>query len=208
MTPNMNSPLTPIEIGLFTLTQQPDYRHVEYSHTDTEKSAKELHFSAESNEDDRVVDVKLIPDKNYATFELHEHEDGDNWTYIRTITPTPLNDKQRTETTSAPKPDGRFFITAMTAILTLDTKFDSVEAKNHDSRCFGYFEKLSDAEEAVRKNRADMWETMYEYIVIERIGQGIHPVAEPVGWFQFDIDSRTYQPITVGRTGFTNYALG
>jgi hypothetical protein len=101
-----------------------------------------------------------------------------------------------------------YFITAMTNILTETDRFDSEKVKKNTSRCFGYFKEKEDVEYAVTNNMADMWETMYDYIVIEEIEEGIHPLAEIVGWYQYNKDKDGYELIGVGRTGFSNYALG
>lgn len=101
-----------------------------------------------------------------------------------------------------------YFITAMTNILTEKTNFQSEEAQNHEERCFGYYIEKEDAEEALRLNSCDMHETMYDYAVIEKVEPGIHPYAEITGWFQYNDEKNSYEPIEVGRTGFCNYAIG
>lgn len=101
-----------------------------------------------------------------------------------------------------------FFITAMTNVMTDKDRFDSEKAKKHTTRCFGYFKDKEVAIEAVKDNVADMWETMYDYIVIEEIDEGIHSFAEVVGWFKYNKEKDKYEPIEIGRTGFCNYAIG
>lgn len=45
----------------------------------------------------------------------------------------------------------------------------------YDSRCFGYFEDKDRAMQAVEENWGDMHECSYNFLVIESLGQGIHP---------------------------------
>lgn len=101
-----------------------------------------------------------------------------------------------------------YFITAMKYILNENTRFDSKEAEENDTRCFGYFKDKEKAIEAVKRNTFDMHETMYTYIVIEEVEEGIHPYAEIVQWFKYDRESNTYKPIEIDKTGFCNYAIG
>lgn len=101
-----------------------------------------------------------------------------------------------------------YFITAMTNILTEKTNFKSEEAQSNAERCFGYYIELEDAITALRLNSCNMFETMYEYAVIEKIGEGIHPDAEIMGWYKYNEEANSYEPIEVGRTGFCNYAFG
>lgn len=101
-----------------------------------------------------------------------------------------------------------YFITAMSNILNTKDRFDSEEYKNHSARCFGYYVKKEDAIEAVKMNNSDMWETIYNFVIIEKIEEGIHGFAEVIGWFEYNIEKDEYEPIEVGRTGFSNYAIG
>lgn len=101
-----------------------------------------------------------------------------------------------------------YFITAMTNIVYEDTKFDSEEFKKHSTRCFGYYSDKEKAINAVVNNYCDMYETTYEFILIEKIGEGIHPDADIIGWFKYNGQINKYEPIEVERTGFCNYALG
>ena len=52
-------------------------------------------------------------------------------------------------------------------------------------RCFGFYYFLPFAERAVRENHCDMQECYYSYIVIEKIGTGIHAGATEVKWYRW-----------------------
>ena len=58
-----------------------------------------------------------------------------------------------------------------------------------DARCFGYFQSYERAREAIYTNECDVWEMgIFEYAVIEKVEQGIHPHAEEMAWFKFDTE--------------------
>lgn len=53
-------------------------------------------------------------------------------------------------------------------------------------RTFGYFSKLDEALKAVQENRCNMQECLYNYLVIEGIGEGIHALVEEEYWFTWE----------------------
>jgi hypothetical protein len=46
-----------------------------------------------------------------------------------------------------------------------------------DTRCIGYYNNFEKAEEAVINNYCDIWETCYNYCVIEKIPEGLYQYA-------------------------------
>lgn len=48
----------------------------------------------------------------------------------------------------------------------------------HDSRCFGYYENKTNAIKAVVENCGDMHEGSFNFLVIEKIPEGIHPMPD------------------------------
>ena len=42
------------------------------------------------------------------------------------------------------------------------------------TRCVGYYENFNDADETVRNNRCDIWETIYDYCMIEKVDEGLN----------------------------------
>lgn len=77
-------------------------------------------------------------------------------------------------------------------------------------RCFGYFDTLEEAQKAVSENRHDMHETCYHYLLIEAISVGIHPNAEKVQWYTFDVANDKWVAIPEPEQSkhTCNYALG
>lgn len=94
-----------------------------------------------------------------------------------------------------------YFITCLAGL-------PSREEDGGDIRTFGYFKSLHDAEKALVLNTYDMHETMYNYAVIERIGEGIHPNAQAISWFEYDRQKDSFVPIERVNTIFVNFALG
>ena len=64
---------------------------------------------------------------------------------------------------------------------------------NREQRCFGYFQTFGEAEEAVLNNYCDIWETIYEYAVIEKVRDGIHQIdLEPI-WYKWNLEKECYE---------------
>lgn len=79
-----------------------------------------------------------------------------------------------------------------------------------DMRTFGYFDNLEACTQALNENVCDMHECLYEFAVIESIGQGIHSHAKEVAWFRWDDEKQgffeTKKPVCT--RNYSNYALG
>lgn len=61
-----------------------------------------------------------------------------------------------------------------------------------DRCCVGFFEKLEEAEKIVLNNGGDIWETCYDYAVIEKIEYGLYPFSEVVNFYKYDMDKNIY----------------
>ena len=62
----------------------------------------------------------------------------------------------------------------------------------HDATCVGFFETLKRAERVVENNCCDIWETCYDYAVIEKIEYGLYPIPEVVAFYKYDMNSSKY----------------
>lgn len=91
-----------------------------------------------------------------------------------------------------------YFITAIT----------DIEEEKVGIKCFGYFSELEEAEKAVVHNKFDMWETIYNYIVIEKIKEGIHSIAEEIGWYKYNEKKGGFIKIDYTNISFCNCAIG
>ena len=79
-----------------------------------------------------------------------------------------------------------------------------------DTRTFGYFDNLETCIHALNENICDMHECLYKFAVIESIGQGIHPHAKEISWFQWDDEKQGFFEIEKPECtrNYSNYALG
>lgn len=53
-------------------------------------------------------------------------------------------------------------------------------------RTFGYYEDYWKAKNCVANNYGSMQECLYNYIVVEKIGEGIHALPETEEWYRWD----------------------
>ena len=88
------------------------------------------------------------------------------------------------------------------------TTFDS---KDGDTRCVGYFKTFKQAENAVLNNTFDIWETCYDYAIIENIPEGLYQYDFHPTWYKFHKLTRKYrkckQPSFIELTSI-GYAIG
>lgn len=77
--------------------------------------------------------------------------------------------------------------------ITTICKFDEYGPKG--TRCVGYFKDLEEAKDIVTNNKCDLWETIYNYAVIEKIGEGLYQYDQNPIWFQWCHETKTYKEI-------------
>jgi hypothetical protein len=61
-----------------------------------------------------------------------------------------------------------------------------------DTRCFGYYNTALEATTAVIENRGDLHECLYDYVVVEKIGEGIHAIPDTEFWFRWNEDMEAF----------------
>ena len=76
-----------------------------------------------------------------------------------------------------------------------------------DIRFPGYFLKYEDAKIAVINNASDIWETCYDYAIIECIPSGLYPNINRE-WFIFDQSLDKYIPCEPPKWDQLNYLAG
>jgi hypothetical protein len=76
------------------------------------------------------------------------------------------------------------------------------------NRCFGYYLYEYDAREAVRDNHGEMQECLYNFLVIEKIDEGIHRHAEVIQWYEWRDNKWTEISPPKFSVGICNYAIG
>lgn len=76
------------------------------------------------------------------------------------------------------------------------------------ARCFGYYKLALDAVQAVLENRGDMEESLYTHIVIERVGEGIHPIPDSEIWYMWQDEKWQQIPKPEWSKGTINWCIG
>jgi hypothetical protein len=111
-----------------------------------------------------------------------------------------------------------WFITAICKRTTMESLL--AKSPNRDpkylpprSRTFGFYNTYSEAYEAVKENYGNMEECVYDYIVMEYIEPGIHPMVHYVQWWEWDIEKNKWiflseEDAPKEFVGICNWALG
>ena len=68
----------------------------------------------------------------------------------------------------------------------------TVDSKDGDTRCVGYYSTFEKAEEVVLDNIFDINETCYDYCVIENIVEGLYEYDFNAIWYQWDDINEKY----------------
>lgn len=80
-------------------------------------------------------------------------------------------------------------------ITTIEELEDGCHPKG--TRTVGYRSDLSVAIETVENNVCDIWEYLYEYAVIEELGEGLYPEVKKRILFKFNHDKNKYEQISL-----------
>jgi hypothetical protein len=78
-----------------------------------------------------------------------------------------------------------------------------------EKRTFGFFLDLNKAEESVKNNEGNLNECLYDFLVIEEIGEGIHSPSQQEIWYAWN--NKNWEKLNEKpewATGTTNWALG
>lgn len=71
----------------------------------------------------------------------------------------------------------------------------TIDSKDNDIRCVGYFKNFEKAEKAVLDNACDIWETCYDYAVIENVEEGLYQYDQNSVWYKWDDLDEEYKRI-------------
>ena len=71
----------------------------------------------------------------------------------------------------------------------------TIDSKDNDMRCVGYYSTFEKAEEAVLDNACDIWETCYDYCVIENVEEGLYQYDQNPVWYKWDDLNEEYKRI-------------
>lgn len=61
-----------------------------------------------------------------------------------------------------------------------------------DTRCVGYWPTMEEAMQAVKDNYGDMYESSYNWAIVECFGPGIYPHSSFEIWYSWSIAGRKY----------------
>ena len=81
-----------------------------------------------------------------------------------------------------------YFITGITYKGEVETVLP-----NRGQRCFVYLSTFEEAEKAVLNNYCDIWETIHEYVVIEKVEDGIHQYDFNPTWYKWNLEKECYE---------------
>lgn len=86
----------------------------------------------------------------------------------------------------------------------------SVCSENNITRTFGFKNSYADAYKAICANDGNMQECLYDYLVLEYIEEGIHPMVLSKKWFKWDKDNNKWIEYIAPEElkNITNFALG
>ena len=65
----------------------------------------------------------------------------------------------------------------------------------HGARCWGFYDNFADAHEAIRLNVTDLWETIYDYGIIEEYLPGISGYNFRRWFYKYNIEKDEYEII-------------
>lgn len=104
------------------------------------------------------------------------------------------------------------YIYTITTFEELDNEYGGIAGA---SRCVGYYDNFKDADDAVKSNCCDIFETIYNYAVIEKVEPGLYPYCRERWFYQVHIEnddwlSAEYKPIDEPYCvkHFVNFAIG
>ena len=90
------------------------------------------------------------------------------------------------------------------------TVFEKIENKNgllHTgaTRCWGFYSNFDDADKVLRNNMTDLWETVYDYGIIEEFCEGISGYTGYREFYKYNQKKDIYEPIDEPKE-FMHYA--
>jgi len=72
----------------------------------------------------------------------------------------------------------------------LDNEYGGIAGS---SRCVGYYDNFKDADEVVKNNLGDIFETIYNYAVIEKVKPGLYPCCRERWFYKVHIKNNSWQ---------------
>ena len=63
------------------------------------------------------------------------------------------------------------------------------------SRIVAFYHEKENAIKSVKANNCDMWETCYDYAIVEQVSPGMYPITANRWVFKFNTETKTYEKI-------------
>lgn len=76
------------------------------------------------------------------------------------------------------------------------------------SRVFGWYSELEYADEAVLDNTCDIHECAYDYVVVEKISEGVFVCAHEEWWYRWDELNKKYVRTTKPEAWINQISFG
>ena len=71
----------------------------------------------------------------------------------------------------------------------------TIDSKEDDTRCVGYYSSFEKAEEIVLDNVFDICETCYDYAIIECVPEGLYEYDDKPVWYKWNDVDEKYEKI-------------
>lgn|SRR5690554_3614814 len=85
------------------------------------------------------------------------------------------------------------YIYTITTFEELDNEYGGIAGS---SRCVGYYDNFKDADEVVKNNLGDIFETIYNYAVIEKVEAGLYPACLERQFYKIHVENDDYRNVT------------
>ena len=72
----------------------------------------------------------------------------------------------------------------------------TIDSEKDDTRCVGYYTEFKKAEDAILDNIFDIYETCYDYAVIENIPEGLYKYDDFPVWYKWNDTDGKYERVT------------
>ena len=87
----------------------------------------------------------------------------------------------------------------------------TIDSKDGDTRCVGYYKTFKEAERVVTNNECDIYETCYDYAIIEHIKEGLYQYDYHPTWYKYQSSKAGYVKTDIPAFANSNnigYAIG
>lgn len=87
----------------------------------------------------------------------------------------------------------KIYVVMVMSSLSWDEQIKGIDFGSE--RIVGWYSDYKDAYEAVLNNACDIWETCYDYALLEEIEEGLYHPASSRWWFKHNLEENRYEEI-------------